>query len=191
MQRLMKWMADRRRWSILMGAVLALGAVWIWISAVPVSTTTAGEIPSPRQGFAAPDFTLDLLEGGDVTLSDLRGQVVVVNLWASWCPPCRAEMPAMQRLYEANQGRGLEILAVNTTYQDSMAAAREFVTEHGLTFPMPLDQSGAVARLYQLQALPTTFFIDHEGIIQQVVIGGPISEATLQIAVESLLSEVP
>lgn len=189
MQDLMAWMRDRKRWAILMCVVFALGVIWIWVSAVPAAATTT-EISSPRQGFAAPDFTLDLLGGGEVTLSDLRGLVVIVNLWASWCPPCRAEMPAMQRLYEANRARGLEILAVNTAYQDSRTSAQDFISEYGLTFPIPLDLSGSVARQYQLRALPTTFFIDPEGIIRQVVIGGPMSEATLQIAVESLLSEV-
>jgi peroxiredoxin len=190
MRGLMEWMRDRKRWAILMGVVFVLSAIWIRLSAVPATATTSGMIPSPRQDFAAPDFTLELLGGGEVTLSDLRGQVVIVNLWASWCPPCRAEMPAMQRLYEANRARGLEILAVNTVYQDSRNSAQDFISEYGLTFPIPLDLSGSVARLYQLQALPTTFFIDPEGIIRQVVIGGPMSEATLQVAVESLLSEV-
>lgn len=187
---LMEWMRHRRRWSFVVGVVFALGAIWIWVSAVPASATTS-RIPSPRQGFAAPDFSLELMGGGEVTLSDLRGQAVIVNLWASWCPPCRAEMPAMQRLYEANQARGLAILAINTAYQDSMASAEAFIREYGLTFPIPLDRTGEVAGRYQLMALPTTFFIDPEGIIQQVVIGGPMSEAALQVAVESLLSEMP
>jgi peroxiredoxin len=186
----MEWMRDRKRWAILMGVVFVISVIWIWLSAVPATATTSGMIPSPRRDFAAPDFTLELLGGGEVTLSDLRGQAVIVNLWASWCPPCRAEMPALQRLYEANRARGLEILAVNTVYQDSRNSAQDFISEYGLTFPIPLDLSGSVARLYQLQALPTTFFIDPEGIIRQVVIGGPMSEATLQVAVESLLSEV-
>ncbi len=191
MQRLIEWMGDRKRWPILMSVAFIIGATWIWLSAVSASATTSGEIPSPRQGFAAPDFTLELLQGGEVTLSDLRGSVVIVNLWASWCPPCRAEMPSMQRLYEANQARGLEILAVNTTYQDSQASAQEFVRQHALTFPVPLDRSSDVARLYQLRALPTTFFIDRRGVIRQVAIGGPMSEAALQVAIESLLDEAP
>ncbi len=107
-----------------------------------------------------------------MTLADLRGTVVIVNLWASWCPPCLAEMPALQRLYEANRERGLEILAVNTTFQDSVGAAQEFVQQHALTFPVPLDRSGDVARLYQLRALPSTFFIDRRGVIRTVVLSG-------------------
>jgi len=86
-----------------------------------------GQIASPRVGFAAPDFTLELLGGGQVTLSELRGKAVVVNLWASWCPPCRAEMPALQSFYEENRARGLEVVAVNTTFQDSKSEAAAFV----------------------------------------------------------------
>jgi len=191
MPRLIGWMGDRKRWTLLMSVVFLLGAVWIWFSAVPASATMFGQTPSPRQGFAAPDFTLELMQGGEVTLSDLRGQVIILNLWASWCPPCRSEMPALQRVYEANRQRGLEILAVNATYQDSLAEAQEFVNQLELSFPVPLDSGGAVSRLYQLRAMPTTFFIDRQGVIDQVVIGGPMSEAMLRAAVESLLDEEP
>jgi len=181
------WVARPSRWFPVMGATLALGLAWIWASAVPAAATTGGLIPSPREGFLAPDFTLELLGGGDVTLSELRGKGVVINLWASWCPPCRAEMPAIQRVYEKTKGRGLEVLAVNTTFQDSERAAADFIQELGLTFPVPLDRSGMVSRQYQLRALPSTFFVDREGIIHKVIIGGPMSEATIQTAVEEIL----
>jgi len=181
------WIARPSRWIPLMGITLALGAAWIWMSAAPAAATTGGQIPSPREGFLAPDFTLELLGGGQVTLSDLRGKAVVINLWASWCPPCRAEMPAIQRVYESSSGRGLEVLAVNTTYQDSERAALEFTQELGLTFPVPLDRSGTVSRSYQLRALPSTFFVDRDGIIRKVIIGGPMSEVTIQTAVEEIL----
>jgi peroxiredoxin len=189
MPRLIGWMGDKKRWTLLMSVVFLLGAVWIWFSAVPASATMSGQTPSPRQGFAAPDFTLELMQGGEVTLSDLRGQVIILNLWASWCPPCRAEMPALQRVYEDNRARGLVVLAINTTYQDSLSSAQEFASQYELSFPVPLDRSGTVSRLYQLRALPTTFFIDRQGVIDQVVIGGPMSEATLRAAVENLLDE--
>lgn len=182
------FVADGRRWFAFAILVLGVGLVWTLLSAVPASATTGVLTPSPRVGFAAPDFTLDLLDGGELTLSDLRGKAVVVNLWASWCPPCRAEMPALQRIYEANRERGLEIVAVNTTFQDSEADAAEFVQEFGLTFPVVLDRLGEASRAYQLRALPTTFFIDSSGVIQQVVLGGPMSETTMQTAIESLLT---
>lgn len=174
-----------------MAVTLVVGLAWIWLSAVPSSATTDGLIPSPREGFLAPDFTLEEINGGTITLSELRGSVVVVNLWASWCPPCKAEMPALQRVYEKNQDRGLEVLAVNTTYQDSEAEAMGFVEEAGLSFSILLERTGVMARAYQLRAMPSTFFIDREGVIRKVILGGPMSEATLQTAVEELLGDVP
>jgi peroxiredoxin len=100
-------------------------------------------------------------------------------------------MPAIQKVYEDNQARGLEVLAINTTYQDRESSATEFVQQFGLTFPIPLDRTGEVARFYQLRALPTTFFVDRKGVIQKVVLGGPMSEVTLQTAVEMLLEGIP
>jgi cytochrome c biogenesis protein CcmG/thiol:disulfide interchange protein DsbE len=187
----LKTIPNRARWLSLAAIILLAGSGWIWISAVPDSETTGGRIPSPREGFLAPDFTLELIGGGEVTLSDERGKVVIVNLWASWCPPCKAEMPAIEEVYLANQDRGLEVLAVNTTFQDQEAAAVDFIGEFGLTFPILMDRTGEVSRQYLLRAMPSTFFIDREGIIRKVIIGGPMSEATLQTAVEELLGAGP
>ena len=167
---------------------LMLGAIWIGVSAVPPGQTTQGKIPAPRAGFVAPDFTLSTLDGESITLSALEGHPVVVNLWASWCGPCRAEMPALQRVYEAYRDSGLLILAVNATNQDSETAAQAFVTENGLTFPILLDLDGAASRLYELRALPSTYFIRPDGIIEEVVIGGPMAEALLRTRVETLLA---
>jgi thiol-disulfide isomerase/thioredoxin len=186
----LRWLHDPRRWFALTVIVFLLGVGWIWFSAVPASETTGGRVPSPREGFLAPDFSLTAVDGRRWTLSELRGRPVIVNLWASWCPPCRAEMPAIQQVYEANRGRGLAVLAVNTTFQDSANKASAFVEEFGLTFPVLLDVDGSVSRRYQLRALPTTFFIDRQGMIQTVAIGGPMDDATLATHVESLFSEV-
>ena len=174
-----------------MAVVLILGIGWMGVSAVPDLSTTGGRIPSPREGFLAPDFSLDLLGGGSKTLSDQRGKVVVINFWASWCPPCRAEMPALQEVYDSNRDRPLEIFAVNTTYQDSESAATAFIQEFGLSFPVLFERTGDVGRQYLVRAMPSTFFVDHEGVIQKVIIGGPMSEATIQTTIEALLREVP
>lgn len=182
---------DARRWAAVMLATLVLGGGWIWFSAVPATATTGGLIPSPYAGFPAPDFTLDTLDGDRLTLSDLRGQVVMVNLWTSWCPPCRAEMPAIDKVYRENKERGLVVLAVNSTYQDSETAAAAFAQEYSLTFPVLLDRDGTVSRRYRLQALPTTYFIDRQGVIRSVVPGGPMSEALIRSKVEDLLAEAP
>ena len=179
------------RWSLVVIGAAIVGGLWIWASAVPADATTGGLIPSPREGFLAPDITLDSLSGDPISLSDMRGKAVVLNLWASWCPPCRAEMPAIQRVYQENHERGLEVLAVNMTAQDNLAAVEKFVQEFNLTFPILLDTSGEVGNTYLMRALPTTFFIDHEGVIQRVIVGGPMSEVTLQSTVEQLLEDIP
>jgi peroxiredoxin len=100
-------------------------------------------------------------------------------------------MPAIQRVYDANRERGLEVLAINMTYQDSETTAVEFTQEHGFTFPILLDRTGTVGYQYQLRSLPTTFFVDQQGVIQQVILGGPMSEVTLQTTIESMLGEMP
>ncbi|HLF01807.1 MAG TPA: TlpA disulfide reductase family protein [Anaerolineales bacterium] len=175
-------------WWFFTATILTLAAAWTWLSRVPEASGVE-RIPSPREGFPAPDFTMTTLEGEAVTLSAQRGKVVVVNLWASWCEPCRAEMPTIQKLYNANRERGLEVLAVNSTIQDSEVGARSFVAEMGLTFPILLDTDGSVSRRYLLRALPSTFIVDREGIIRAVIIGGPVSEALLQSKIEELLTE--
>jgi cytochrome c biogenesis protein CcmG/thiol:disulfide interchange protein DsbE len=183
-------LADNRRWTLVSIAVLSLGVLWILASRVPVAATTGGAPPpSPREGFSAPDFTLETLDGGQITLSELRGQVVLVNFWASWCPPCQAEMPAIESVYRSYKGLGLEVLAVNTTNQDDLAAAAAFIQEFGLSFPIPLDHTGAVSASYNLHGLPSSYFIDQQGVISSVVVGGPMSAALVQSRVEELLRE--
>lgn len=179
------------RWNFFSILVLLLGGGWILISAASPGDTTSGQIPAPRQGFLAPNFSLQDLQGETITLSELRGRPVLINLWATWCPPCRAEMPDMQIVYEAYRERGLVILAINATYQDSASAAASFVDEYGLTFPILMDTSGETSRKYQMRALPTSFFVDGEGIIRDVVVGGPMSPALLRVRVEELLGESP
>lgn len=169
--------------------ILLLGLVWIGLSADRSGTSTNGLIPAPQEGFLAPDFTLETLQGETVTLSDLRGQVVLVNLWATWCMPCRAEMPAIETIYNDLRARGLVVLAVNSTSQDKTAAVESFVAEYGLTFPILMDYDGTAARLYQLTSLPTSFFIGRDGRIRKLVIGGPMSETMLRTQLESLLDE--
>jgi peroxiredoxin len=158
---------------------------------VPPEVGSLALPPSPRAGFPAPDFALSSLGGETVALAELRGSVVLVNIWASWCGPCRAEMPAIQRLYEADADRGLQILAVNSTVQDSAADARAFADELGLSFPILLDVDGAVTRAYRVQALPSTFIIGRDGVVRRVLYGGPLSEATLRAELEPLLQEAP
>jgi peroxiredoxin len=167
--------------------ILVAALAWIFLSADRAGTSTAGEIPAPREGFLAPDFSLQTPEGETVTLSELRGQAVLVNLWATWCPPCRAEMPAIQKLYEEYKDQGFMVLAVNMTYQDNPQAVLPFTQENNLTFPILLEETGEMARKYELRSLPSSFFVNRNGTIQEVVIGGPMSEALLRTRLESIL----
>ena len=176
-----------QHWSLFSIVILLFGSGWIWLSRTPPGGTTSGKIPVPRRGFLAPDFSLQTPEGQVLNLAEFRGRPVLINLWASWCPPCKAEMPDLENVYKAYQSEGFVVLGVNATNQDDPGKATAFAREYGLTFPILLDMDGSVSHLYQLQALPTSFFIDKNGVIQDVVVGGPMSAALLQIRVEQLL----
>ena len=167
--------------------ILLLGLAWIFISADKTGTSTAGEIPAPQQGFLAPDFELKTTAGETIKLSDQRGQAVLVNLWATWCPPCRAEMKSIEKVYSEYKDQGLVVLAVNMTYQDDPTKIAPFVAEQGLTFPILLDETGAMGHAYQLRSLPSSYFINRAGKINEVVIGGPMAEALLRTRVEEIL----
>ena len=106
--------------------VLIAGASWIAISADATGASTSGPSPAPQMGFAAPDFTLKTRSGNPYTLSDLKGQAVLVNLWATWCPPCRAEMPTLQKMYDEYKDQNFIVLAVDMTYQDDPFAVVPF-----------------------------------------------------------------
>ena len=191
-RREVKWVrvfTEPGRWSALLIGAIALGVVWIVVSRTPTPIAGASAPPSPQIGFAAPDFTLDTLDGETIKLSELRGQPVLINLWASWCPPCRAEMPALDAVYRKYREAGFVVLAVNATYQDSEADARAFAQNLGLTFPILLDRDGATSQRYRLQALPTSYFVGRDGIIRDIVIGGPMSETLIASKVEGLLTE--
>jgi peroxiredoxin len=179
---------NRRRWLVIALAILALGAGWTWLSRAPTSGVS-NDIVSPREGFLAPDFTLKALDGQPTTLSAQRGKVVLINLWASWCGPCRAEMPAIQKVYASERDRGLTVLAINGTFQDSATNASDFAQQYGLSFPILLDTDGRVSRTYLLSALPSTYIVDQRGIVRSVVVGGPMNEAFVRSKVDPLLQE--
>lgn len=168
---------EPKRWNLLLLLLLLVGAVWIWVNRIPsdAATVTAGLPPAPAVGHPAPDFRLTTLAGEPFTLSDLRGTPVVLNFWATWCPPCRAELPELQGASERLAGQ-VAIIGVNQA--EAPADVGAFVAALGLSFPMPLDVRGEISRLYAVRSLPTTFFIDRQGVIRHVQIG-PVTEATL------------
>lgn len=129
-----------------------------------------------REGAEAPDFELTALDGKTVKLSDYRGKKVILNFWATWCPPCKAEMPHMQNFYEENKDKGVEILAVNLTNMDKgVDEVQKFVKEYGLTFTIPLDEEGVAGTTYQAFTIPTSYILDENGVITKKIVG-PMDE---------------
>jgi len=116
-----------------------------------------------------PDFSLPLLTGGNASLSSYRGKVVIMNFWATWCPPCRVEMPSMETLYRRFNAQGLEILAIDIGEDASMV--RQFIRDSGYTFPIMFDSANRVSSIYGIEAIPTTYIIDREGKIIGRIVG--------------------
>ena len=128
-----------------------------------------GKQVAPVVGALAPDFTLVNLEGENVSLSDFHGQPVLVNLWATWCGPCRIEMPTIQSRFEKYLDEGFIVLAVN--FDEQRADVQAFRDEFGLTFQMLLDPGAKVQKMYRTRSYPTSFFVDRKGGIQAQHIG--------------------
>ena len=168
-------------------AVLALisvvgvivGAIWLLDGGISASDEPAagavrlvdgsGSGVTPRIGEAAPGFTVERLAGEPLALSDLRGRPVIVNFWASWCPPCRGEMPDLEDLAREQRASGLTVLAVNL--DEESAAVQRYATALDLTLSIGLDRGGHVSTLYNLVALPTSFFVDRQGVVRDLNIG--------------------
>jgi len=122
-----------------------------------------------RIGFTAPDFTLPTVDNREISLSDYRGRPVILNFWATWCGPCRYEVPAFKTFYERYPEEEVVIIAVNT--QDDPDSARGYARADGLKFLIPIDPRGVVAGMYNVRGMPTTFFINEAGIITSIKIG--------------------
>ena len=138
--------------------------------------------PAPEIGRLAPDFTLIDLKGNEVNLSDFRGKTVFINFWATWCPACRAEMPEIEAVYQEYKDKGVVVIGVDILEPEDVV--RQFVEQGGYSWIFILDATGAVSDDYRVVAIPTSFFIDREGIIQAVNIG-----AMTKRAMESKLAE--
>ncbi len=122
------------------------------------------------KGVPAPNFTLPDLDGKMVSLADYKGKVVLLNIWATWCPPCVDEMPSMEKLYQELKGESFEILAVSIDVSGTKAVL-PFMIENKLSFPALTDSKGDIKSLYQTTGVPESFIIDEEGIIVEKVIG--------------------
>ena len=160
----------------------------------PALASEGGGIPVQQRGFVkpgqvAPDFRLRDMNGRMVSLSDFRGKVVLLNFWATWCGPCRVEMPAMEELYRQYPRKDFEILAVSTDAQGA-AVTRPFQQENNLTFPILHDADFRVGLSYGARTLPMTFMVDRNGIVRQQIFGArdwgaPEAHQLVQILIKS------
>ncbi len=176
----------RRRlngWLLVALAVLLLGGAWTWLNRVPAEQIPANRTAQPAVGYPAPDFTLATLDGGEFSLAAQRGTPLVVNFWATWCGPCEREIPTLQAAAE-RYGDRVQIVGVDQG--EPPAEVQLFVEQYGMTFPIPLDAGGAVVHAFNVQGLPTTFFIDGEGVIRKIW-PGEMNSVTLTEGIQELL----
>jgi cytochrome c biogenesis protein CcmG, thiol:disulfide interchange protein DsbE len=175
----------RKRPLIVGGILLPIAAVLALLAYG--FTRDAKYIPTPLIGRLAPDFTLTLMDGSALRLADLRGKAVFLNFWASWCPPCRVEAPALEAAWRRYRERDVVFLGVNI--QDTDENARRFLSEFAITYPNGIDRGSRIAIDYGVWGLPETFFIDREGRITYKHVGA-LGEATVAVKLEEALAGV-
>ena len=163
-------------------AALVLLAPVLFGADVSAKALRAAGLQSVREGTRYIDFELSDLRGNSRKLSDFQGKLIILNFWATWCPPCRAEMPSMERLYRKLKAEGLEIVAIDL--REGANLVEPFVKEYSLTFPVLLDRDGRVGAKYGVRSIPTTYVIGRDGTVIAGRIGGQEWDGT---EVETLL----
>jgi peroxiredoxin len=157
-----------------------------WIATVCVCAPLYGHAVTVND--AAPDFTLKSLEGSNLRLNEYRGQVVLINFWASWCGPCRQEMPLLDRIHQRYSDAGFAVLGVNV--EGTLGPAQDIATKTGVTFPVLVDENQLVSELYDLEAMPSSVVVDRDGVVRYVHRGyKPGDEAKYLEVVKQLIGE--
>lgn len=178
---------SRLFWAIGIVFVALIGLAWIAYSQEPESREAGATdlTEAAIAGYLAPRFSLQNTFGEEISLEEFRGRPVVLNFWATWCPPCRAEIPHLQDASTKYHGQAI-ILGVDQG--EPLSVVADFAASYGMTYPLLLDTDAAVSRQYGVVALPQTFFIDADGVIKEVYTG-IINRAILEDRIEKLLAE--
>ncbi len=186
--------------------VAIVGGLWYWdnrggsgvsrsggafgIVELAEAKNPTGRSPAPEVGRAGPDFLLETPQGGALRLSDLQGQPVLINFWATWCPPCREEMPELVAAYETHQEHDLVIVGVDL--QETNGKVLDFADEFGIVFPLVIDRNGEVANAWRLggpiEGIPTSYFLDEAGVVRAFFYG-PMTEESLEDRLEKILPQ--
>jgi len=148
---------------------IALLGLLICCRAATAADAARQTLPPVDKAFTAPDFTLPSESGRTYRLQDLRGQVVVINFWATWCPPCRREMPSMQRMWNKIKGQGVTVLAIDVG--EDADTIFEFLGSYPVNFPLLMDQDGSVVKRYPVTGLPTTYIVSPQGMVTHRAVG--------------------
>jgi cytochrome c biogenesis protein CcmG/thiol:disulfide interchange protein DsbE len=180
---------------LLSGLLIGLGLSWAVYSAPsnsiraqpsPSAPTKLVEVPTrqpentPKKaivvGKPAPDFSLRNIDGEEIHLADFSGKPVLINLWTTWCIPCQNEMPVIEKIFKDYNDTGLVVLGINITSQDKLLDVKETIKKYNLSYPILLDESGLVSELYEMRGIPTSYFVDPQGIIRRIQIGEILPE---------------
>ena len=175
---------SRFEWIIWILVATVLGGAWIFVSKEEVQeSSTLSLTEAPIVGHLAPDFTLETAVGESVTLSDYRGQPIVLNFWASWCGPCRVEMPFFEHAQRKYNGQAV-VIGVNQG--ESGDIVQDFGVRQNISYPLLVDNDNTVNLNYNVNSLPTTIFIDPDGVVQEVVVG-IVNQAVLEDRIEGMM----
>lgn len=173
---------------LLLGSILVVACGSVLPGVAPQPTLSPGDFVGglPKVGEKAPNASLVDLDGKALSIADFKGRALIINFWATWCPPCRAEIPALDAVYQAYRDKGVEVLGID--YGEDGDTVKGFLRDIKISYRIALDPYEEAADRYRVAALPTSFFVDREGVIRAVHLGG-MDRQTIESQLSKILPE--